>query len=49
MAAICGACCKDVRVGKLVIKKPEVGGFTYEQWQPVEMSTSGLSTTKRVG
>lgn len=49
VSAVCGACCQDVRVGKLVIKKPEVGTFVYEQWQPVEMATSGLSSTKRVG
>jgi hypothetical protein len=49
VAAVCGGCCADVRVGKLVLRKPEVGTFTYEQWSPMEMTTSGLSTNKRVG
>jgi hypothetical protein len=49
VTAICGPCCKDVRVGKIVIKKAEIGGFAHEEWQPVEMTTSGLSTNKHVG
>lgn len=49
VAAICARCCKDVRVAKLVIKKPDVGSFAYEQWSPMEMSTSGLSSDKRAG
>lgn len=47
-AAVCGNCCKNVRVGKIVLRKADVGGFTYEQWSPMEMTTSGLSS-KRAG
>lgn len=50
VAGICGDCCKDVRVGKIVVRKPDVGTFVYEQWSPMEMTTSGLSTAgKRAG
>lgn len=49
VAVICGTCCKDVRVAKLVLKKPDVGAFAYEQWSPMEMATSGLVSNKRVG
>jgi len=49
VAAICGNCCKDVRVAKLVLKKPDLGPFQYEQWSPMEMATSGLSSNKRAG
>lgn len=49
VAAICGACCKDVRVAKLVLRKPDVGTFAYEQWSPMEMATSGLVSNKRAG
>ncbi len=41
VAAVCGACCTDVRVGKLVVRRPStkgwVGVFVYEQWSPTEM------------
>lgn len=37
VAAVCGACCADVRVGKIVIRRPDVGSFAYEQWLPTEV------------
>jgi hypothetical protein len=37
IAAVCGACCADVRVGKIVIRRPDVGSFAYEQWLPTEI------------
>lgn len=36
-AAICGGCCGDARTVKLVLKRGDVGGFTYEQYSALEM------------
>jgi len=40
VAGICHVCCKDVRVAKVVLRRPDVGSFGYEQWSPVEMMRS---------
>jgi hypothetical protein len=37
-AAICGGCCDGARTVKLVLKKRDVGGFAYEQFQAIEMA-----------
>jgi hypothetical protein len=37
VAAICGACCADVRVGKIVVRRPDHGGYVYDQWLPTEV------------
>ncbi len=37
VAAVCGLCCVDVRVGKIVVRRSDGGGFIYEQWLPAEM------------
>lgn len=47
-ASICGGCCSNVRVGKIVLRRGDVGGFSYEQWSPMEMMGGGL-TSKRAG
>jgi hypothetical protein len=47
-ASICEGCCSGVRVGKVVLRRGDVGGFTYEQWSPMETMASGLSS-KRAG
>lgn len=44
VAAICGECCKDVRVAKIALRRPEVGTFQYEQWSPVEVMRGGLTS-----
>lgn len=36
-AAVCGDCCRDVCVGKIVVRRSGVNSFTYEQWSPTEM------------
>lgn len=36
VAAICGACCTDVRVGKIVVRQ-NARNFAYEQWLPTEI------------
>ena len=38
----------NVRVGKIVLRRGDVGGFSYEQWSPMEMMGGGL-TSKRAG
>lgn len=48
VAAICGACCEGVRTAKIVIKRPDVGGFQYSQWAPIEVMSGGL-TSKQAG
>jgi hypothetical protein len=47
-ASICGICCGSVRVGKIALRRGDVGNFTYEQWSPVEMMSGGL-TSKKAG
>lgn len=40
VAAVCGTCCADVRVGKIVVRRPNVKGsaaYAYDQWLPAEM------------
>lgn len=49
VAGVCPGCCKDVRVAKIALRRPEVGSFTYEQWAPVEMMSGGLTSPKRAG
>ncbi len=49
VAAICPSCCEGVRVAKIAIKRPEVGGFQYDQWHPLEMMSGGLTTPRRAG
>lgn len=46
LASVCGTCCAGVRVGKIVLRRGDVGGFSYDQWSPMEMMGGGL-TTKR--
>lgn len=48
IASVCGGCCGNVRVGKIVLRRGDVGGFSYEQWSPMEMMGGGL-TSKRAG
>lgn len=36
-AAICGDCCAGARLIKLVLRKGDLGGFTYEQYSAIEM------------
>lgn len=47
-AAVCATCLQGVRVGKIVLRRGDVGGFTYEQWSPMEQMRGGLSS-KRAG
>jgi hypothetical protein len=47
-SSVCEGCCANVRVGKLVLRRGDVGGFAYEQWSPMEMMGGGL-TSKRAG
>ncbi len=47
-AAICPTCCRDVRVGKVVLRRGDLGGFAYDQWSPMEQMRGGL-TSKRAG
>lgn len=41
VAAVCGECCRDVRIGKIVVRRDNTGAWTsrfvYEQWLPVEV------------
>lgn len=37
VAAVCGECCRDVCVGKIVVRRSGVNAFAYEQWSPTEM------------
>lgn len=37
VAAICDDCCDNARKVKLVLSRRDVGGFTYEQFAPIEM------------
>lgn len=37
VSAICGACLEGVQKAKLVIRRGDVGGFAYDQYQPIEM------------
>jgi hypothetical protein len=37
VATVCGGCCADVRVGKIVVRRLDVGRFAYEQWLPTEV------------
>lgn len=48
VASVCGTCCGSVRVGKIVLRRRDVGGFSYEQWSPMEMMGGGLAS-KRAG
>ena len=48
VASVCGTCCAQVRVGKIVLRRGDVGGFSYEQWSPMEMMGGGL-TSKKAG
>lgn len=43
VAAVCGDCCRDVRVGKIVVRGFGAGKFGYEQWLPVEMTGDSLA------
>lgn len=49
VANICGGCCAGVRTAKIVIKRPEVGGYQYEQWAPIEVMAGGLTSPKKAG
>jgi len=35
-------------VGKIVLRRGDVGGFAYDQWSPMEQMRGGL-TSKRAG
>jgi hypothetical protein len=48
VANICGSCCEGVRTAKIVVKRPDVGGYQYEQWAPIEVMAGGL-TSKKAG
>jgi hypothetical protein len=48
VANICGGCCDGVRTAKIVVKRPDVGGYQYEQWAPIEVMAGGL-TSKKAG
>lgn len=48
IAAICADCAQGVRVGKIVLRRGDVGGFSYDQWSPMEMMGGGL-TSKKAG
>lgn len=48
VAGICGGCCDGVRTAKIVVKRPDVGGYQYEQWAPIEVMAGGL-TSKKAG
>jgi len=48
VASVCGTCCGNVRVGKIVLRRGNIGGFSYEQWAPMEMMGGGL-TSKKAG
>lgn len=37
VAAVCGECCRNVCVGKIVVRRVRPSGFAYEQWSPTEM------------
>lgn len=39
VAAVCGRCCTDVRVGKIVVRQSRSrSGYAYDQWQPTEVA-----------
>lgn len=44
VAAVCGGCVQGVRVGKIVLRRGDVGGLTYDQWSPMEMMGGGLTS-----
>lgn len=37
-AGVCGACCEGARAIKLVLRRGDLGGFTYEQYTAIEMA-----------
>lgn len=45
--AICDACMTNGRLIKLVIRRGDIGGFTYEQFSVIE--TVGGMSSKRAG
>jgi hypothetical protein len=46
IASVCDTCCGNVRVGKIVLRRADVGDFAYEQWSPMEMMRGGLTSKK---
>ena len=44
VAGICTDCCENVRTAKIVVKRPDVGGYQYEQWAPIEVMGGGLTS-----
>lgn len=43
VAAVCSECCRDVCVGKIVVRRTGANTFVYEQWSPTEMVGDVLS------
>lgn len=37
-AAVCGGCCEGARVVKLVLRRSDLGGLSYEQYAAIEMA-----------
>ena len=37
-AAVCGGCCEGARVVKLVLRRSDLGAFSYEQYAAIEMA-----------
>lgn len=46
IAAVCGACSDGVKVGRITLRRGDVGAFAYDQWSPIEMATGGLSSRR---
>ena len=47
VTSICGACLEGGRIVKLVLRRGDVGNFTYEQYSTLEMMGGGLTSPKR--